>query len=200
MIIHKEGGVSRALCEQCGMVVPTTFRYAEFDAIGVRVPEVLQGFCDICGDAVSLPHQSTFRIREYRESRNHQVEFRVPLHFTDILLAIGSIHKISRKPNLLCRLISELYLTKMIRPEGLALRRKIIRGIDDELATGKSKDRLSCVFPELTYSALKTVSGDEHKSTSDIVRGIIVTAKHDFLDKKDQRLGREFEDLAAARL
>jgi len=200
MIIHKEGDKSKAICEECGSIVPVTFRYAPFMAEGLKVPEVLQGFCDKCGESVSLPHQSTYRIREYRESHNRPVEFRVPSHYTDILLTIGGVHKISRKPNLLCRLVSELYLSKMSLPGGGRLRRKVIHALSEDIAGGKSRDRLSCVFPDAAYSTLKAVSGEEHKSTSDIVRGIIVTAKHDILDKHNPAISKEFEELAAEKL
>jgi hypothetical protein len=200
MVIHKEGDTSKAICEKCGKIVPMTFRYDYFVANGSKVPEVLQGFCDICGDSVSLPHQSTFRIREYRDSHSsHPLELRIPPHYTDILLAIGSVHKVSRKPNLLCRLVSELYLSKVHQPDGQSIRRKIIEALDDDLAQGKSRNRLSCVFPDITYATLKTVSGEEHKTTSDIVKGIIVVAKHDLLDNENKVFGKEFEELAVTR-
>jgi hypothetical protein len=201
MVIHKDGDKSKAICENCGRIVATTFRYADFVVNGSKVPDVLQGFCDVCGESVSLPHQSTFRIKEYRENNySHSLEFRIPSHFTDILLAIGGVHKISRKPNLLCRLLSELYLGKLHHPGGQKLRKKIIEALNDDLAQGKSKDRLSCVFPDITYSALKTIAGEEHKTNAEIVKGVIMVAKRDLLDKKNTVFGREFEELAAARL
>ena len=67
MIIYKEGDKSKAICEKCGKIVSTTYRYERFVANKTIVPEVLQGFCNVCGESVSLPHQSTFRIHEYRE-------------------------------------------------------------------------------------------------------------------------------------
>ncbi|MBL8024807.1 MAG: hypothetical protein JNL74_00255 [Fibrobacteres bacterium] len=200
MIIHKEGDKSKAICERCKEIVPVTFRYAPFMAQGLKVPEVMQGFCDKCGDSVSLPHQSTYRIREYRESHNRPVEFRVPPHFTDILLTIGNMHKVSQKPNLLCRLLSELYLSKISLPGGSRIQKQIVLALTEDIAGGKSKDRLSCVFPDNAYATLKTVSSAEHKTTSDIVRGIIVTAKHDILDKRNRSISKEFEELAAAKL
>jgi hypothetical protein len=201
MIIHKEGEKSKAICEKCKEIVSATFRYADFTVNGCKIPDVLQGFCDKCNESVFLPHQSTFRIREYRERNySHRLEFRIPSHFTDIILAIGNVHKISSKPNLLCRLLSELYLGKLLCPGGQKLRRKIIDSLNEDLAKGKSKDRLSCVFPDTTYSTLKTIAGEEHKSDAEIVKGVIMVAKHDLLDKENTEFGREFEELAMARL
>lgn len=68
MVILKEGDKSKAICERCKSIVPTTFRYAGFILNGVKIPEVLQGFCDKCGDVVSLPHQSSYKIKEFRET------------------------------------------------------------------------------------------------------------------------------------
>jgi hypothetical protein len=200
MVIYKEGEKSGAICEKCGKIVPTTFRYAYYAINASKIPDVLQGFCDMCGEAVSLPQQSTFRIREYRENFSHPLEFRIPTHFTDILLAIGSVHTISRKPNLLCRLLSELYLGKIHRPGGQEIRRQILEALSDDLAHGNSKDRLSCLFPDAAYATLKALSKEEHKTISDIVKGIIVAAKYDLLDKVNTTLCREFEELAAARI
>ena len=74
----QEGDISKAICEKCKKIVPTTFRYEEFVFNGYRIPNILQGFCNICGEAVSLPHQSTFKIKEYRDTHNHSFELRVP--------------------------------------------------------------------------------------------------------------------------
>ena len=74
----QEGDTSKAICEKCKKIVPTTFRYEEFVFNGYRIPKILQGFCNICGEAVSLPHQSTFKIKEYRDTHNHSFELRVP--------------------------------------------------------------------------------------------------------------------------
>jgi hypothetical protein len=200
MVIHKEGDTSKSICEKCGNIVSTTFRYAEFSVNGSKIPDVLQGFCDVCGDSVSLPHQSTFKIREFRDNHNHPMEFRIPPHYIDILLAIGGVLKISQKPNLLCRLLSELYLSKLYQPDGKMLRKKIIAALDEELAQGKSRDRLSCVFPDITYSTLQAICNEENKTTSEIIKGIIVLAKHDLLDKENTVFSREFEELAGTRL
>jgi hypothetical protein len=200
MIIHKENDTSKAVCEKCNKIVSTTFHYADFAFNNYRIPNILQGFCDICGESVSLPHQSTFKIKEYRDTHNHPFELRVPLHYTDILLAIGQAHKVSQKPNSLCRIVSEHYLSKMSKPEGLNIRKRIILALDEDLAKGESNDRLSCVFPDSIFSILKFIANDEKKKQAAIVKGIIVAAKHDLLDDSKSKFAKEFEDLAVARL
>ncbi len=60
----KEGDHSRALCDKCKKIVTTTFRYADFSTKGRIFPNILQGFCDICGQSVCLPHQSVQDIKK----------------------------------------------------------------------------------------------------------------------------------------
>ncbi len=200
MVILKEGDKSRGPCEKCRKLVNTTFRYAPLKYNELVIPDILQGFCDNCGEPVSIPHQSSFKIREFRERVNHQLELRVPSHYTDILIAIGSIHKISQKPNLLCRLITQLYLSKTYLAEGEEIRHRIMNALEDDLAKGKSKDRISCLFPDTTYKALLAISDKENIKSSSVVKGIIVAAKYDILDNKDKAMSKEFEEFAASRL
>jgi len=197
MVIHKEGDKSKAICEKCGKVVSTTFKYADFVVNGNKIPEVLQGFCDECGDSVSIPHQSTFRIHEYQEKHDKSFEVRVPPHYKDILLAIGGVHRINSKPNYLCRLVSQLYIDKMSQPGGEKIRRKVINSLKGDLAQGVSRDRLSCVLKATTYSTLQSISGEESKSTSEIIKGIILVAKHDILDKRNKEYSKQFGEMAA---
>ena len=200
MVIHKEGEKSKAICEDCKKNVSTTFKYANFLINGHEIPDILQGFCNEFGAVVSLPHQSTFKIKEYRETHNHSLEVRVPRHYTDILLAIGQTLKVSQKPNTLCRIISEHYLSKISTSDGGIIRKRIIHALDDSLAKGVSKDRLSCVFSETMYDILKLFADAEQKKQSAIVKGMIIAAKHDLLDNKNTKFAKEFEDLAVTRL
>jgi hypothetical protein len=67
MAIYKEGDKSRAVCNTCKKIVRSTFRYAPYNYDGLIIPDILQGFCDVCGVPVSIPHQSSYKIKEFRE-------------------------------------------------------------------------------------------------------------------------------------
>ncbi|MDR0306731.1 MAG: hypothetical protein LBI42_07825 [Chitinispirillales bacterium] len=201
MHIYKDGEKSKGPCETCRKLVSTTFRYAPLNYGGRVIPDVLQDFCDACGSSVSIPQQSSFVVREYRRAQyNHSLEFRIPPHHRDILIAIGMTHNISHKPNTLFRIISELYLSKISLPQGQKVKKKILSAMGDDLAKGASKSRLSCLFPDTAYSALRDISEEANVKTSSIAKGIIVTAKYDILDNLDKELAKEFEELAAERL
>jgi hypothetical protein len=84
--------------------------------------------------------------------------------------------------------------------EGRDIVKKIIDAIDDDLAKGKSNDRISCLFPDTAYSALKAISESENIKPSAIIKGIIVVAKYDILDNQNKAISKEFEEFAASRL
>jgi uncharacterized OB-fold protein len=64
------GDKSKAICESCKSIVPTTFFYRNYilPDVNITIPNILQGYCDRCGEVVSLPHQSTYQIKETIES------------------------------------------------------------------------------------------------------------------------------------
>jgi len=67
MVILKEGDKSKGPCEKCRKLVTETFRLAPLKYNGLIIPDILQGFCDECGEPVSIPHQSSYKIKEFRE-------------------------------------------------------------------------------------------------------------------------------------
>lgn len=68
-MVYKEGDKSKAICEKCSKVVITTFKYADFIVNDNKISNILQGFCDECGESVSIPHQSTLKIYEYKKNK-----------------------------------------------------------------------------------------------------------------------------------
>ena len=201
MFIYKEDDKSQGICESCKKVVSTTFKYAPLKYKGAIIPDVLQDFCDNCGESVSIPPQSTFKLKEFRESLSRSVEFRVPMHIIDILVAIGSSFlNVNPKPNSICRIISEFYLSKTLKHEFLYIHNKILKAITDDLTKGESKGRLSCVLNDTTYSALKLFAEKESVNIHVIEKSIIIAAKHDILDNDDKELAKEFRSFALSRL
>jgi hypothetical protein len=67
MHLLNEGDKSKSVCYKCNKIVDTTFRFDEYKIPGTDkvAPRILQGFCDICGELVSIPHQSTYEIRKF---------------------------------------------------------------------------------------------------------------------------------------
>lgn len=59
----KEGDRSRAMCPTCRTVCIQTFKKSTLKVKGISIPDVLMGFCNRCGNYVSLPHQSVEDIK-----------------------------------------------------------------------------------------------------------------------------------------
>jgi ribosomal protein S27AE len=62
MARYKEGDKSRGICGKCKKIVDTTFRYDTLKLDSYDIKNILQGFCDECGDVISIPHQSSYKI------------------------------------------------------------------------------------------------------------------------------------------
>jgi hypothetical protein len=195
--IYKEGEKSKGICEKCGEIVTTTFRYADLPYDGHIIPDVLQDFCDVCGTAVSIPHQSSYRIREFRQKLAKQQEVRVPKHYRDILLAIARTHRLGGEYNKACRILSELYLSRLAKPNHSKFFKRIRLALQDDLSRGKRKSRISCYLSEPSLVVLHNLENEYHMNYSDIVRGIIIAAKHDILDEEDTNILKELDEFAA---
>lgn len=50
----------------------------------------LVGVCDVCGEVVSIPHQSAPRLKEAREVPAEKVEYRLPRELADVLHLIAA--------------------------------------------------------------------------------------------------------------
>lgn len=64
------GGKSKAICDNCKGVVPTTFtvRDVPFSDWSVIAEGILVAVCDHCDDVVAIPAQSTPSIKEVWDS------------------------------------------------------------------------------------------------------------------------------------
>lgn len=197
MNFYKENEKSKAICENCRKIVITTFKYGDFKLNNLIIPDILLGYCDICGEVVSVPHQSTYKINSYRKQHEtKKKEFRIPLHMHDVLYTIGAHSKISRKPNTICRIVSKYYLTKLKSARHKTLLSSIYKSTNDVLAKGASKSRLSCVFDLDDYKIFMERKKELGVSEATLLKGFIMTAKYDFLDKDDKKLKAELEEIA----
>lgn len=62
---YKKGDKSKGVCYNCETIVDTTFRKGSLKYEGIIIPNILQGYCDKCGNSISIPHQSSEDIRNY---------------------------------------------------------------------------------------------------------------------------------------
>lgn len=85
------GDRSRAICPACKAMRETVYEYraVPLERSKVTVPNVLVGVCTTCDATVSLPAQSTPRLREARERTMKEQNARIPLELEDRLNVIA---------------------------------------------------------------------------------------------------------------
>lgn len=195
---YNEGDKSRAVCDKCSGIVSTKFRYGMYNIPNTKiiVPNILQGYCDTCNTPVSIPHQSSYKIREYLvvEDKSEKVEVRVAPQFTDILNLIGHSYLKAIKPNLLCRLLTSFYLEKLSNVKNSKINREQFFKIDTTIFNSKSLERLSFPFPKHSFELLDDLSKISGKSRSEMVKSIIIQAKSDMLDNHNLAISKDFQE------
>jgi hypothetical protein len=174
MKIYIEGEKTRAICSTCHDICSVTFKCkAYITEHGDSIPDVLQGFCDKCGQRLLLPPQSTPRIAPYYRRQTVLQEFRVPHAVEDALLCLSSEYKIE-KPDLFKTML-RFYLTGKGRS-------KWVKKVDAE-SLGKSGSRLSFRIDEATDSLLSIRSKEISVSKNKFISMMIWDAKDRLVDK-----------------
>ncbi|MBU3845373.1 MAG: hypothetical protein H9855_00055 [Candidatus Acinetobacter avistercoris] len=87
MKLYREADKIKTGCEHCKAKVDVTMTLCDMPfkhADGVA-KDVLVGICDICGNIVVTPHQSTIKIGRDLKNIKKSIELRVPAHYIDIL-------------------------------------------------------------------------------------------------------------------
>ena len=97
MNLINKGHKVKALCPKCDKVTAISFEYRPYlTEIGESIPDVLQGFCDVCGKRVLIPPQSIPKISPFYVSQNITQEYKIPRIIEDVLLNIGSHVKLEK--------------------------------------------------------------------------------------------------------
>ena len=91
--LYEPGEKSRAVCNNCARLVPTTFQYRNVpfsDGVGLA-ENILVAVCDECESVVAVPAQSTPAIRQARELADRSLEVSLPAPEVDILDAAAQV-------------------------------------------------------------------------------------------------------------
>lgn len=101
----------KAACSTCKAICSVTYKYKPYETEhGDFIPDVLQGFCDSCGERLLLPPQSSYKIAPFYNKASIVEEFRIPNEVEDALLSMSSYLRIE-KPELF-KIMLRLYLRK----------------------------------------------------------------------------------------
>jgi hypothetical protein len=186
MKIFKEGEKSRGICQTCKKLVPTTFKVTTVPLCSGKgkVDNILAAICDQCAHLVSIPQQSTPRIREIIASRKRSIEARLPRHLLDILILAGDKLEMGSPESLKDSLIR--YYIAMAE-EDKTMIKNIKKFSESDFAKGTS-DRLSLKVNEAIYQIFEELKAKTRLSKTQIIKGLILQINQDILQKPTKKL------------
>ena len=201
--LFKEGEKAESVCRHCKKLVNTTFRVRTYrlKESGIDVPGVLVSVCDQCDAIVALPHQSSVRLGEVRVRRKDEsLEARIPTHLEDVIHLIADRYEApvqAFRPGLL-----RFYLREVARDAEFAGRVRELANSD--LAQAPARARVSLrASQELLAEARQQARGAGIGTDAEMLRGILLAAKEDVLDRANKqrilRLGGAAQAEGAAR-
>ncbi|HEU0302576.1 MAG TPA: hypothetical protein VFR37_24160 [Longimicrobium sp.] len=165
----------------------STFRVRTYrlEKSGIDVPGVLVDVCDVCDNIVTIPHQSSVRLLEFRRARKDEsLEARIPTHLEDVIHLIADRFEVpvqTFRAGLL-----RFYLRELARDEALAERVRQLAS--SELAQAPARARISLRAPEgLLAEAREQARKAGIRTDAEMLRGILLAAKDDVLDRGDRK-------------
>lgn len=197
MKILREGDRGHALAPERGRVdVVYEYRTIELEKSKAVVRNVLVGVDAETGEVLTVPAQSTPRLKAAREATKERVlSIRMPRELEDALHLVADRHRATARQ--FVPALIRYYLTQASSDPSVA--RRLCKSSTNPLATGTCRANLRLrVKPELFRWMSEFEAAGADVTKSDLVRGAIVAAKEDVLDARSEQRLRELEVIAQA--
>lgn len=195
MKILKVGDTKNAACNNCESFQGVTFKLRDVpfnDGSGV-VKNVLVGVCDNCDSVAVLPHQSTPAVKKQLEVQRKSLESRVPAHMIDILnLASDKLGGGTEFATNIMKFYIHALSNNIISPNSLT------RYLESELAKGPAQKRISLKGRHIEEELILLKELTEIKSTTDLLKSIVLKIHDDVLVKERQRPIDQLKSVIAA--
>ncbi|GAB6261910.1 hypothetical protein PSSHI_21530 [Photobacterium sp. R1] len=197
MKIVKEGDKRQVVCPTCGLSHATyALRDIAFSDQSGTVSNVLAAVCDSCHQVVSLPKQSTAKVRaEYNKSRT-SIDVRLPAHYLDILTLASqkidpTLTESFHKPLIL------FYLHALSCGRYSAQNLNAL--LHSDLAKAKASKRLSLKLnPDRLSEIDALITAQGFKTNTDVFRSVILKINEDIVQQDKPAHLPELQNLAAA--
>lgn len=196
MRLFQEGDTGSALCPACTERVPIRYEYRTFrlEKSDVDIENVLLGVCEQCDEPVTVPAQSTAKLKAARRKKEETVEARVPRVLEDLAYAIAA--EVGTSAAEFRNQLVRYYLLEIGEKSETA--RRVARLANTELAQSKKEARISVrVDTSVLERAMERASKEGVDSQSDLVRGLLLAGAQDVLEGRASRRRRELEKIAA---
>ncbi|CAI0767682.1 Uncharacterised protein [Serratia quinivorans] len=197
MRIVKEGDTRSVLCQNCGRTMATyRLRDVDFSDRCGTVRNILAAVCNQCNAVVSVPAQSTPRIKSEFEQAKSALEVRVPAHYLDILNVATQKIDDSLDENFHKTLI--LYYLHALTT-GRYQQQELKTLLGSELANAKSSKRLSMKVSQKQLAELNSIMEQQSLTrNSDVVKAVILKIYQDLVQEKNLGILPELRNVAAA--
>lgn len=192
MKIWKKDEEVRVPCPQCGRKTDAVFQRRDVPVSAPKVvaENVLVAVCRECDGIAMIPRQSTPKLREAVQKPKETLNVRVPGHLEDVLYLL--IDRVAHgwetgKSPVLKYLLHEFGNN----PE---FAHRVKKHLEDDLAQGPADQDVSVRVPSYVLVAVDQMAEMVGiKNRSEVVRGILVSAKEDVLEDHDPELAGAME-------
>ena len=196
MRILQEGEKSKAICNTCEELRGITYLYKDFTLKnGTKVPNVLQGICDKCGKAATIPAQSTPKIKQYLEAKDVSLEVRIPRILEDVLYNIG--YKSHLEASQTLKYIINFYTRKLQEPHSASARRIFMNFINEHpLFKDSQKSRISLRISKTVDDKINGLAAEFSLNKSQYILSLLHKAKVDLIENGNNKAAKEFYETA----
>jgi hypothetical protein len=156
---------------------------------------VLVGVAEGTNEVLAIPAQSTPKIKLARSvAKEETFSVRIPQELNDLIWLVA--FELGANPAKFGAALIRFYLHEATERQSLAKRLK--RLATDELATRTSKAKLTLRSDLDLLEELSRVEKDHDVTRSDLVRGAVMAAKEDVLEKRPKRRLEQLRAIAEA--
>lgn len=197
MRIVKEGDKRQVMCHNCGRTAATyLLRDVNFSDRSGSVKNILAAVCDKCHEVVSVPAQSTPKIKAEYDRVRASVEVRVPAHFLDILNV--ATQKIN--PDLDDRFNRTLILYYIHALNlGHYEQSGLSSYLDDDFAKAKASKRISLKINTNQLAEINQIMEKQNLSkNTDVIKAVILKIHRDIIQDDKPEALIELRNVAAA--
>lgn len=196
MRVLQEGDTAAAICPRCEERVRIRYEYRLFrlEETDIEVDHVLLGVCGQCDETVTVPAQSTPKLKAARRKKEETVEARVPRPLEDLIYAVAA--EVGTSAAEFRNQLIRYYLLEI--GEKAETARRVGKLASSELAQAKKQARISVrVDASVLAKAMETAAEEGIETQADLVRGLLLAGAEDVLEGRASRRRRELEKIAA---
>ncbi|MCZ2721409.1 hypothetical protein O1D97_07030 [Marinomonas sp. 15G1-11] len=194
MKVVKEDGQQEVECPSCGLS-QATYKLRDV-RLGEQVnKKVLVAVCNSCDKALSVPTQTTVKIKSDHDKTRYSIDIRLPAHYLDILTLAS--HRINPALAESFGKTLILYYLHALNTERYPSK-NLANLLHSDFAKAKSSKRLSMKISRSSLDEMRSLMENQgFKSNTDLLKSIILKIHDDIVLKRIPKHLAELQNLAA---